>query len=51
MDSFNSLRELIHDLENYHDSYTKLHEDNVGKLMGFLGNAIGLDKSFYRSHE
>lgn len=44
MESFYSIRELISTIEAYHDSYTKMHEDKVGKLMRILGKAAGCEE-------
>lgn len=46
MDLFESIQEVIHDLEIYHDSYTKLHECMTGALMGLLSKTIGLDNEY-----
>lgn len=51
MDLFESIQEVIHDLEIYHDSYTKLHECMTGALMGLLSKTIGLDKEYCLSLE
>lgn len=46
MDFFETISQVFHDLEIYHDSYTKHHECRTGKLMSILGNALNLDNTF-----
>lgn len=51
MDFFDSVQEIIHQLEAYHDSYTKAHECMTGRLMGLLSKTIGLDSEYCLSIE
>ena len=51
MDLIHSVRKILNDIENYHDSFTKSHECRTGKLMSILGKAIGLDSVFCASLE
>jgi len=46
MDFFEAISNVFHDLEIYHDSFTKQHECRTGKLMSILGTALKLDKTF-----
>lgn len=41
---FNTVKQILHGIEDYHDSYTLNHEKSVGKMMGILSHAYGLDK-------
>lgn len=43
-DFFEMVREVIHGIENHHDSYTKHREIMTGELMSLLGNAVGLNE-------
>jgi hypothetical protein len=40
---FLAVREILHGIENYHDSYTLLHEKSTGKLMYALAAFLGFD--------
>jgi putative two-component system response regulator len=41
---FQSICDVIHGIEDYHDALTKSHECRVGKLMGLLSTALGLNE-------
>ena len=43
---FDALRSVLHGIENYHDSYILLHEENTGKMMNCLANALGYSKKY-----
>lgn len=51
MDLIHSVREMLNNIETFHDSFTKSHECRTGKLMSILGKAIGLDSVFCSSLE
>jgi len=39
-----SICSIFHDIENYHNPLTNAHESRTGRLMSFLGSALGFDR-------
>jgi len=40
------IKKVLGKVEVFHDSYTKMHEENTGRLMGFLAQQMGFDEQF-----
>ncbi|GGI81767.1 HD domain-containing phosphohydrolase [Legionella impletisoli] len=43
---FDSLRLIVSGVEHYHDSYTLRHEENTGKMMRVIGQALGCNEQY-----
>ena len=48
-DFFQTVEDLLHRIESYHDSYTEKHENMTGKLMFHFGKTLGYNEN--ESHQ
>lgn len=46
MDIIESIRNVLHLIENYHDTYSVMHEENVGIMMEHLATSLGYDEKY-----